>query len=394
MKIRAFITHKKAEHFQDCQDRFCVNADTKSAAVSDGMSQSIFQNIWAEIIVQAYTQDEVNKWNPSKETDQKTVKTKLSEKWEEQVRNRVLEMQREGRNTIRTENSLAVGMSAGATLAGVRFDGNRWVGEVMGDSCIVEINGSNIKQICTSQDVDAFDNHPDYFDSNPKRQGKGTPKQFEGELVSNMALLIVSDPFSDFLFEKKKTEKESQFIKELRSVESHDAFENLVARWRTDYGMHNDDSTLLIIEPDNSTEWTILSEDNINQLIDKETETTATQALPNPFHPQTVSLPTETVKEENHNLQINLSDAQKRCAEAEEDYKRLEEENKKLREECQALRKEKEQWQSRLVDESYICKFCFPTHEKFHLWVSHSKYKKIVKGLIDLLCDKFDFYKK
>lgn len=158
--------------------------------------------------------------------------------------------------------------------------------------------------------------------------------------------------------------------------------------------MHNDDSTLLIIEPDNSTEWTILSEDNINQLIDKETETTATQALPNPFHPQTVSLPTETVKEENHNLQINLSDAQKRCAEAEEDYKRLEEENKKLREECQALRKEKEQWQSRLVDESYICKFCFPKYEKFHLWVSPRKYKKIVKGLIDLLCDKFDFYKK
>ena len=45
MKIRAFITHKKTEHFQDCQDRFCVNADTKSAAVSDGMSQSILGHL-------------------------------------------------------------------------------------------------------------------------------------------------------------------------------------------------------------------------------------------------------------------------------------------------------------------------------------------------------------
>ena len=50
MDIRAFITHKKAETFSDCQDRFSINSDTKSVAVSDGMSQSFFQKIWAEIL--------------------------------------------------------------------------------------------------------------------------------------------------------------------------------------------------------------------------------------------------------------------------------------------------------------------------------------------------------
>ena len=79
MKVRVFITHKKAEHFQDCQDRFSVNRDTKSVAVSDGMSQSIFQKIWAEILVDAYTKS--REWTPSNESDHSTVKTILSSTW-------------------------------------------------------------------------------------------------------------------------------------------------------------------------------------------------------------------------------------------------------------------------------------------------------------------------
>ena len=54
MKIRAYITHKPSEHYADCQDRFCVNRDNKTIAVSDGMSQSIFPEYWAEILSAHY----------------------------------------------------------------------------------------------------------------------------------------------------------------------------------------------------------------------------------------------------------------------------------------------------------------------------------------------------
>ena len=54
MDIRAFITHKEAETFSDCQDRFSINSDTKSVAVSAGMSQSFSPNIWAEHLVDAF----------------------------------------------------------------------------------------------------------------------------------------------------------------------------------------------------------------------------------------------------------------------------------------------------------------------------------------------------
>lgn len=392
MKIRAFITHKKAEQFQDCQDRFCVNPDTKSVAVSDGMSQSIFQKIWAEILVQAYTDNiDGRKWRPTQETNQETIKTKLSPLWNERVRHRVREMQKEGKNTQRTENSLALGLSAGATLAGVRFEGCKWIGEVMGDTCIVEIKDSRITRVCTSQDVNAFDNHPDYFDSNPIRQGKGTPRQFEGELSSEMAMLIVSDPFSDFLLEKQKVGEESEFVKELLTVNSHDAFEELVIRWRTTFGMHNDDSTLLIIEPNNTEEWTILAQDDIERLM----ETEASPIVrPNEtvFPAPTEITPLQTVPtEELHNLQVDLSDARKRCEIAEEDYKRLEEENKRLKEKCLLFHTEQEKLKNRLADKSDIIKCC---SLKFPCTGSRSKHKRVVNELIDVLCSKFDFYKK
>lgn len=65
MKVRAFITHKEEEFYKDCQDRFSVNADTKSVAVSDGMTQSLVPWIWAEFLACEYTKDIV--WYPNDE---------------------------------------------------------------------------------------------------------------------------------------------------------------------------------------------------------------------------------------------------------------------------------------------------------------------------------------
>lgn len=269
MKIRAFITHKKAEHFQDCQDRFSVNCDTKSLALSDGMSQSIFQTIWAEILVNAYTQND--SWNPNAEKDLCTVKKILAEEWKTRVQNHIQQMQKLGRNTTRAENSLALGLAAGATLVGIRFDGDEWHGDVLGDSCLIEIQDSKIKNIYTSQDSETFDNNPDYYDSNPVKDGKGEAKPIHGKLSSGMTILLVSDPFSDFLSKQRMQETEPQFVKEILDLHTHDDFENLVSRWCSEYGMHNDDSTLIIIEYDGKDDFCIEHKDDIEQKIKEET---------------------------------------------------------------------------------------------------------------------------
>lgn len=266
MRIRAFITHKKAEMFVDCQDRFGINKNTKSIAVSDGMSQSWQQKIWAQLLVEKFVGD--NDWLPGDET----IKP-LCAKWHERVVEFIehLKASESPLNLIyRNERNLAEGKSAGATFVGIRFKGIGWNGSVLGDSCLIEWKEDNAN-FFTSQNVDSFDNHPDYFDSNILNEGKGTPISICGVLDNNTRLFLVSDPFSDFLFEHNKQGDVAKYIQQLLELSSHEEFEILVDEWRK-AGMHNDDTTLVVVEPDDSDEFTIEKDkyDDINKLIDEE----------------------------------------------------------------------------------------------------------------------------
>ena len=266
MIVRAFITHKQAELFSDCQDRFDVNDDTKSIAVSDGMSQSWQQKIWANLLVNTYTNSK--DWTP----DCDSIKPICSQ-WREDVVSLIQQLKDTGspENIIyRNERNLAEGKSAGATFVGIRFKGKEWNGSVLGDSCLIEWNGVEAT-FHTSQNVDSFDNHPDYFDSNILNEGKGTPVSISGVLEENTSLLLVSDPFSDFLFEHNKQGDVANYIQQLLELSSHEEFETLVAEWRK-AGMHNDDTTLVIVEPDDSDDFSFDTNalDDINKFIDEE----------------------------------------------------------------------------------------------------------------------------
>ena len=264
MIIRAFITHKQAEQFADCQDRFGVNPDTKSIAVSDGMGSTWQQKIWAQLLVDTYI--ESTDWCPSKETIKPLCQT-----WRTKVADFIQNLKDTNapENMIyRNERNLAEGRSAGATFVGIRFDGSKWSGEVLGDSCLMEWDGNEAK-FNTSQDTDAFDSYPDYFDSNPLKDGKGTPKPIEGTLKDDTILFLVSDPFSEFMLEHSKQGEIAKYVQQLLSLASHDDFEALVDEWRKE-GMHNDDTTLVIVESDNAEALTITYADNIAEMVEKE----------------------------------------------------------------------------------------------------------------------------
>ena len=264
MIIRAFITHKQAEQFADCQDRFGVAPDTKSIAVSDGMGSTWQQKIWAQLLVDTYTNS--TDWHPSKEFIQP-----LCQAWRMKVSEFIQNLKdiKAPENMIyRNERNLAEGRSAGATFVGIRFDGSKWSGEVLGDSCLIEWDGNEAK-FNTSQDTDAFDSYPDYFDSNPLKDGKGTPKSIEGTLKDGTILFLVSDPFSEFMLEHSKQGDIAKYVRQLLSLASHDDFEALVDEWRKE-GMHNDDTTLVIVENDNAGALTITYADNIAEMIAKE----------------------------------------------------------------------------------------------------------------------------
>ena len=273
MRIRAFITHKKAEHFKDCQDRFSINVDTKSVAVSDGMSQSYQQKPWADLLVNAFTENA--QWEPNLES----VK-ELAPLWIENVKSFIQNLKDTNAPQsliIRNENALALRKSAGATFCGIRFNGNKWNGYVLGDSCLIEIAKNKIQNLYTSQNGDDFDNHPDYFDSNPLCDGKGTPLAINGTLTRSTSIIMVSDPFSDFLNEKRKLGNEENYIKQLLSINNHDEYEKLVSEWRDNLNMHNDDSTLIIIEYDGQTIFDVVNYDEIDDYIAEELKSTQEQ---------------------------------------------------------------------------------------------------------------------
>ena len=259
MKIRAFITHKMCEQYADCQDRFCINEDNRRIGLSDGMSQSIFSDYWAEILSKQYADE-----GHCDEEDRK----KLCALWIQRVMAYLQEQKDKGIDPWRAENSIAARKGAGATICGVRFENaTDWNGDVLGDSCIIKVNTKKWAiEILTSEDK-AFDSFPDFYDSYPEKLGRGTIKSFEGRISPDDMLLLVSDPFSEYFAKNKENAKE--LIEQIQRLRNHEGYCKLVNDWRAK-GMHNDDSTLCIVEFDNRIDFDIQYRDIIADLIEKE----------------------------------------------------------------------------------------------------------------------------
>lgn len=239
MNARAFMLPKGAESAADCQDRYSFHIENGAAAVSDGMSQSLFPKYWAEILAEKYTSKK--DWFPSRENVQQ-----LAPLWREKVDDRLAELRSQGIGTWRAENMLADGWSAGATLVGLRLSERRWRCDVLGDSCLVVVHKGRIQDICSSMDTSCFDNYPDYFDSDSAKPGKGEVNTIEGERKKGMKFLLVSDPLAAYLSSVRNSAQERTRINELLCVESSEGFERLVESWRKE-GMHDDDTTLMVV---------------------------------------------------------------------------------------------------------------------------------------------------
>ena len=255
MKLRGFITHKAAEYYSDCADYFRICPRTKRVAVSDGVSQSIMPAEWAKILVDSFVEKE---WTPGEST------ASLKNRWFTLASEFAAEQRKKGEKPWLLENCLVKKDGAAATFCGIAFsDGFKWTSSILGDSSLVEIDNDNqIVRICSSKEG-AFDNRPDFFDS--FNEDKGEIRQFNGTLADGSKILIVSDPFSELLQKIKGTSEEESVINMLLTVTDITSFNAMVDTLRTDHQMHNDDSTLVIIEPDESDIMTILYERTLEE---------------------------------------------------------------------------------------------------------------------------------
>ncbi len=303
MKIRAFITHKLKENYSECQDRFCINSDSHTIAVSDGMSQSVFPDYWAEILSSFYAKN-----GHCTDEDRK----ELCNVWLNKVVDFISTEIHNGKNPWRLQNCIEAQNGAGATLCGVKFfDAENWAGHVLGDSCIIEVDITRKEPInILSSESKTFDSYPDYYESFPNKVGRGQIKEFSGKLSEGHCLLLVSDPFSEFLSNHKGNC--SQWLSRILELKGHEEYCSLVDDWRQE-GLHNDDSTLCIIEPDGSVDFNIELGDDIYSLMESEkTPEVSNKSLQTKENSVTTVLSDEEKKE----VKANISSKQGNTAES------------------------------------------------------------------------------
>jgi hypothetical protein len=271
MEIKAYIYHKQAEKYSDCQDYFEISSQNNRIAVSDGMSQSIYPQWWAEILAKSYIQ---NGKIPAGD-----VLTSCQNEWQKRVNDEVQRREDNGMNPWRLKNAIAEKSGAGATLCGFTCGADKWTCECIGDSCLILIKNDFSLKIHTSQEG-AFDNNPDYLDS--YTTGRGELKHFKGSYDGAELMLVATDPFTE-LFQKHASEPEfiKQLTEQLRQLSTHESFVELVERWRTEYQMHNDDSTIVIIDScDTPATLTIRHSDDISTLVrEKDSKNTVEHSI-------------------------------------------------------------------------------------------------------------------
>ena len=264
MKIRGFITHKRAESYLDCADYFAIDLKDRKIAVSDGISQSFSPSEWSRILVQSYIN---NKWEPGQDLKP------LQSQWLEEVRANLTKLQKQGAVTYMMENMIDERESAGATFCGLSFkkESYDWVCNVIGDSALVKLSRESI-DIFSSQNG-TFNNRPDYFDSYAS-QSVGELKSFQGQLQKGEVLFVVSDPLSELFQKSLENKTEKQIIEKILSVRNQNDFCGMVESLRTDFGMHNDDTTLVIVEYDGKKDFNIEQIVMLDELIEKEQQKT------------------------------------------------------------------------------------------------------------------------
>ncbi len=267
MRIRAFLTHKLSEKYKDCQDSFEIGNKTKSIAIADGISQSIFPKVWADLLTKMYvTNREVS-------FSEQVALSDLKSNWKAEVEKVRSEKEKNNDPFLWIlEDNIESGRTAGATFLGLRIDGINWTCEVIGDSCLVEISSKDeIKKIyCSKPEGEPFNNQPDYLDSSVSFPGKGEIKCFNGDFVETNTLLMVTDALSDLLY-KKKLQHDFDIIEALLNLKNQQDFEKLINELRTK-GMSNDDTTLIIIENDHNSELEVLFRTDLAMQILRESE--------------------------------------------------------------------------------------------------------------------------
>ena len=311
ISVKGFIYHKTAEKYIDCFDRYRVNEYTNKFAISDGVSKSFFPDVWAELLVEFFTENR-GRVNIAEVQSYRRIQSEWLK--------RVGEIVSKPNQKYFVRNFFIEGRPAAATFAGLhlfRDEGkNMWEAMALGDSFLffvpkdinIDDNFHKITYLSSKSNFE-FDNYPDFFDSR-NVVNKGKIKQKIDELKPG-TFYLMTDALSEWFLSNKQ-----RAIDIINKWQKNSDFENDIIELRK-LDLQNDDSAILIItvEDDGSLDLkyeSVLISD-ISELIntestipENEVQSSKIELITDEIIKKIVSVPQIATKGEN---QIKLSNS-------------------------------------------------------------------------------------
>lgn len=241
LTTKSFITHKKDESRDDCQDAWYQNENLGRYAVADGATRSFFPKEWADLLVEHFCESSgpyptIENW--------KTWMGPIQEKWRTEVVHRVKE-----RPLFYLVNSLNSKEPAISTFIGLEFDKvqGRWQAMIVGDSCLFHLNASRLKSYVIETPAD-FTSRPEVFASYEK-DNQFEPSFREGDAMDGDTFILATDALAKWILEYEALGRHEEVLRRLQQIESDNRFQEFVdsARTNEEHRLVNDDVTLMMI---------------------------------------------------------------------------------------------------------------------------------------------------
>lgn len=238
LTVDHFITNKKGERPEDCQDAFRVNEKDSRYAIADGATLSFFPKRWAKLLVKHFCSRP--DWSP---TQEKLVP--IQEEWYKQVEERV-----KAKDVFYLTNSFRSKEPAVSTFIGLEIEKveRRWKLTIIGDSCLFHQSESRFESYLIKRSED-FTSSPEGFASYAAGNHH-EPEFIEGEFHSGDRFILATDALSKWILEHQEADRLEDAFNQFEQIKKDELpFEQFVeqARASEDIRLVNDDVTLMLI---------------------------------------------------------------------------------------------------------------------------------------------------
>ena len=211
-------------------------------AIADGAAETSFSGVWARLLVTAFVRGELGFDFAAEQI------TPLRTRWENLVRGKPLPWYAEEKLASGAFSSL-LGLEFSEKPSGAEVQ-RVWRASAFGDSCLVQMRGSNILAAFPLKDSVSFTSRPDLLSSLPTARcpANGELHNIEGNWGHDDTFFLMTDALGCWFFKEKEAERQPWDV--LRDLETlgKTSFRLWINCLRTSGAIKNDDVTLIRID--------------------------------------------------------------------------------------------------------------------------------------------------